>query len=94
MMSVTQMLNSIAHGLGNCSVESPDACSKCMLFLICTYYRNSPVKYPTPSYAGPPIPIDFGDSSFECDSSPEKMSRLEDSTDIIIIVHCTVINFY
>lgn len=72
MMSVIQMLNSIDHGLGNIVQLNQ------MQLSLFPVYRNSPVKYPTPSYDGPPIPIDFGDSSFECDSSPEKIPRLED----------------
>lgn len=33
------------------------------------------MRYPSPVYAGPPIPIDFSDSSFDEDSSPDNASR-------------------
>ncbi len=35
--------------------------------------RNSPVRYPSALYSGPPIPLDYGDSSDN--HSPNKTSR-------------------
>ena len=42
----------------------------CLFSLILVIFSNSPMRYPSPIYSGPPIPLNFGDSSFE--SSPEK----------------------
>lgn len=39
------------------------------------------MKYPSPLYSGPPIPLDFGDSSFDSDGSPDKMSRYDTTFD-------------
>lgn len=33
------------------------------------------MRYPSPVYSGPPIPIDFSDSSFDEDSSPDNTAR-------------------
>ena len=41
-----------------------------MLAFVMVNFSNSPMRYPSPIYSGPPIPLNFGDSSFE--SSPEK----------------------
>lgn len=53
------------------------------------------MKYPSPLYSGPPIPLDFGDSSFDSDGSPDKMSRYDTTFDyhlatgiIIDIIDC------
>lgn len=45
-----------------------------VLYFACYFSRNSPVRYPHNVYAGPPIPIDFSDSSFD-EGSPEKAPR-------------------
>jgi hypothetical protein len=50
---------------------SLDVCIQLIDFsVVLAIFSNSPMRYPSPIYNGPPIPLNFGDSSFE--SSPEK----------------------